>query len=210
MQKINLTGIKNLVFDLGGVIVTLDRDEAVRRFTAIGAYNADDSLNAYRQNGIYRALEMGEISLEVFYAFFRRRNGSDASDAEINNAWLGFMKEVSLAKLQLLEDLRARGYKLYLLSNTNTVIMQWARSTAFSAAGKPIDAYFDRMYLSFEMHYMKPDPQIFQRMTADAGILPEETLFIDDGRENIQTAKKLGFHTFWPANGDDFCPLFYA
>jgi putative hydrolase of the HAD superfamily len=114
------------------------------------------------------------------------------------------MKEVPIAKLHLLEDLRARGYRLYLLSNTNPVIMEWALSPRFSPDGKPLDAYFDKLYLSYQMQCIKPNTLIFNKMIADSGLLPSETLFLDDGAENVKTAEQLGFKTYCPANGEDF------
>jgi putative hydrolase of the HAD superfamily len=209
MEKINLNGIKTLVFDLGGVIVTLDRDEAVRRFTAAGAHDAAQSLNAYRQSGIFLELEAGNISPKAFCDLFRRETGSTAPDADINAGWLGFMKDVPLAKLRLLEDLRRRGYRLLLLSNTNAVIMDWALSPSFSPEGKPLDAYFDRLYLSYRLGCLKPDPLIFRKMINHSCLKPEETLFVDDGDANVSIARQLGFHTFQPANGEDFTPRFY-
>jgi putative hydrolase of the HAD superfamily len=209
MQKIDLTGIKNMVFDLGGVIVTLDRDEAVRRFLSAGAREAAELLNAYHQKGIFRELEAGSLSREAFYEVFRRETACPASEADIDAGWLGFMKEVPPVKLHLLEDLRARGYRLYLLSNTNPVIMEWALSSAFSTEGKPLDTYFDRLYLSYRMQCLKPDPLIFRKMIDDSGLLPEETLFLDDGEDNVRMGDRLGFRTYKPVNGEDFTPLFY-
>jgi putative hydrolase of the HAD superfamily len=209
MENIDLKGIRNIVFDLGGVIITLDRDEAVRRFTAAGAGNAAELLNAYHQNGIFLELESGNLSRTAFYDAFRHETGSTASDAVIDAGWLGFMKDVPVAKLRMLENLRARGYRLYLLSNTNPVIMEWALSPAFSSEGKPLDAYFDKLYLSYQMKCVKPDAVIFHKMIDDSGLLPAETLFLDDGEANVKMGQKLGFRTYLPVNGEDFSPLFY-
>jgi putative hydrolase of the HAD superfamily len=209
MQKIDWKGIKNIVFDLGGVIITLDRDEAVRRFLAAGARDAAKLLNPYHQNGIFLELEEGRLSREAFYDAFRKSTGSPASNEVIDAGWLGFMKEVPVNKLRLLEDLRARGYRLYLLSNTNPVIMEWALSPDFSADKKPLDAYFDKLYLSYQMKCVKPDAVIFRTMIADAGLIPSETLFLDDGSANVQMGAQLGFKTYQPVNGEDFTPLFY-
>jgi putative hydrolase of the HAD superfamily len=209
MQKIDLTGIKNIVFDLGGVIITLDRDEAVRRFVAAGAKDAAELLNPYHQNGIFLKLEEGQLSREEFYEVFRNETGSSASQAAIDAGWLGFMKEVPVPKLRLLEKLSAEGYRLYLLSNTNPVIMEWALSPAFSTDRKPLDAYFDKLYLSYQLKCVKPDPVIFQKMIADSGLIPSETLFLDDGAANVQMGGQFGFRTYLPVNGEDFTPLFY-
>jgi putative hydrolase of the HAD superfamily len=208
MKTIDLKEIKNIVFDLGGVVITLDPDEAVRRFLAAGAGQAANLLNVYRQEGIFLEFEKGELSSEAFYEAFRRETGSTAPKAEVDAAWLGFVKETPVAKLRLLEDLRARGFRLYLLSNTNPAIMEWALSPQFSTDQKPLDQYFDKLYLSYRMKCVKPGELIFRKMIADSGMLPSETLFVDDGARNVETGRRLGFKVYQPTNGEDFTSMF--
>jgi putative hydrolase of the HAD superfamily len=208
MQKIDLTGIKNIVFDLGGVVITLDRDEAVRRFKEAGLENAEKLLDPYHQKGIFLELEEGKLSEEAFYEAVRKEAGKFISDEYIHYAWMGFLKEVPEYKLDMLEELKEKGYKLYLLSNTNPVIMSWAFSPAFSAKGKSLDEYFDKLYLSYQIGCTKPDCKIFEELFKDSGIQPAETLFIDDGSANIEMGKRLGMKTYQPQNGEDFRPIF--
>jgi putative hydrolase of the HAD superfamily len=208
MQKLDLAGIKNIVFDLGGVIITLDRDEAVRRFLAAGLHNAEELLDPYHQKGIFLELEEGKLSKEEFYDAVRKEAGCDISNEAIDHGWMGFLKEVPELKLQLLENLKAKGYNLYLLSNTNPVVMEWALSPAFSPKGKSLDRYFDKLYLSYQMKCVKPNREIFQKLITDSGIIPSETLFLDDGTANIEMGKTLGFKTYQPQNGEDFTGKF--
>ena len=121
---------------------------------------------------------------------------------------MGFLKELPEYKLTLLEELKQKGYRLYLLSNTNPVIMSWAFSPAFSPQGKSIDNYFDKLYLSYQIGYTKPHPEIFRFMFEDSGMIPSETLFIDDGIANIEIGKNLGMKTYLAENGEDFRHLF--
>ena len=131
------------------------------------------------------------------------------SYAEAREAWLGFfLLPVSLERLACLEELR-RDYRLYVLSNTNPFVMDWARSSEFSPAGKPLDAYFDKLFLSYEMKCMKPDRAIFDRMAAEAPLVPAETLFIDDSAANAAAGaalgavltRQIGEKTIWIAAG---------
>ncbi|MDR3220243.1 MAG: HAD family phosphatase [Dysgonamonadaceae bacterium] len=207
MHNNYLKGIKNIVFDLGGVIVTLERDEAVRRFTAAGLANADELLDAYHQKGIFLALEEGKITKEAFYTAIRKEAGRTIASEVIDHAWLGFLKEIPLYKLEMLETLKKK-YKVYLLSNTNPVIMDWARSPAFSPQGKRIDEFFDKIYTSYEIGYTKPAPEIFHFMIKDSGMILSETLFIDDGLANIEMGEKLGMRTYLATNGEDFRSIF--
>ncbi|MDR1631775.1 MAG: HAD family phosphatase [Dysgonamonadaceae bacterium] len=207
MQKLDLTGIKNIVFDLGGVIITLERAEAVRRFREIGVKNAEELLDVYHQNGIFLELEEGKLTKEEFYEALQKEVGRYIPAEVIDHAWLGFMKDVPEHKLEMLETLR-KNYKIYLLSNTNSVIMDWAKSPAFSSQGKSIDRFFDKIYASYQIGYTKPAPEIFEFMFADAGIVPSETLFIDDGIANVEMGKKLGMKTYLAKNGEDFRYIF--
>lgn len=195
--------IKDIVFDFGGVIVDISRDKAVERFLEIGVDKADEILGAYKQSGILLAFEEGKLTQAQFYDELRKLAGKDIPDERIDYAWFGFLLPVLQERLDFLFQLR-KHYRVYLLSNTNPIIMGWARSTKFTAAGKPLDAYFDKLYLSYEMGVTKPDPQIFELMIKDAGLIPEHTLFVDDSALNIEVGKKLGFSTYQPAEGDDY------
>jgi putative hydrolase of the HAD superfamily len=196
--------IKNIVFDLGGVIITLDRSEAVRRFKTAGLEDAELLLDSYHQKGIFLELEEGKLSKEDFYEAVREKAVRYISNEQIDYGWLGFLQDIPDYKLKMLEDLRLQGYKLYLLSNTNPVIMSWAFSPSFSPQGKSLDKYFDKLYLSYQIGYTKPNREIYDFMIKDSGLIPDETLFIDDGIANIEMGKKLGMKTYLAKNGEDF------
>ena len=105
--------------------------------------------------------------------------------------------------LEAILDLRAKGYKVCLLSNTNPFMMQWANHD-FDGQGHPIDYFFDAMYLSYECKVMKPRREIFDIMLRGQQSLPEETLFVDDGPRNVEAAAALGMHTLCPQNNEDW------
>ena len=107
---------------------------------------------------------------------------------EIKYAWMGFIADVPQYKLDFLLELRKK-YKVYLLSNTNPIVQSWARSEAFTPAGRPISAYFDKMYTSYEVGVTKPDAAIFDRMIENAPLIPAETLFVDDAKSNIEVGQ---------------------
>lgn len=89
--------IKNILFDLGGVIISLNKQEALNRFTAIGFPNIEDYLGEFRQEGIFLEYEEGKISPEGFYKEFRKLCGNDNIVAEdIDNGWLGFLADSSI------------------------------------------------------------------------------------------------------------------
>ena len=177
--------IKNIVFDLGGVIMTLDPAEALRRFKALGLSDAERYLDAYTQSGIFGNLEEGKITAEDFRSKLSSLTGHELTFDECKHAWLGYRKDVPQRNLDLLKELRAKGYRLILLSNTNPFMMDWALSSEFDGKGSSLNDYFDALYLS-------------------ENILPEETLFVDDGPRNVEAAGKLGFITMCPDNGSDW------
>ena len=199
--------IKNIIFDLGGVILTLDRSEAVRRFESIGLDCAEELLDPYHQKGIFLDFEEGKLSDIEFYDEVRKLAGKSISDEDIIYSWLGFIQDTPAYKLEMLEELK-KSYNLYLLSNTNPAIMSWASSPQFSEKGKCLDEYFNKLYLSYKIKMTKPHSKIYEYLIQDAGIIPSETLFIDDGTANIEAGKALGMRVFQPKNGEDFRYIF--
>lgn len=200
--------IKNILFDLGGVIITLNKQNALNRFTEIGFPNIEDYLNEFRQEGIFLEYEEGKIDPENFYKEFRRLSGNEnISSEDIDSGWMAFLVEIPDYKFQLLKDLRKK-YNVYLLSNTNPSIMGWAYSKDFSPEGLPIDAFFDKCYLSFRIGCAKPDPEIFHYIINDSGMNPAETLFLDDGKANVKAGEELGFETYLVDQNEDLRKVF--
>ena len=196
--------IKNIVFDLGGVIMTLDPAEALRRFKALGLSDAERYLDSYTQSGLFGNLEEGKITAEDFRSKLSSLTGHELTFDECKHAWLGYRKDVPQRNLDLLKELRAKGYRLILLSNTNPFMMDWALSSEFDGKGSSLNDYFDALYLSYRLGIMKPAPDFFRQVLDNENILPEETLFVDDGPRNVEAAGKLGFMTMCPDNGSDW------
>lgn len=198
--------VKNIVFDFGGVIIDIDRDCAVRKFIEIGVGNADELLDAYHQKGIFLEVEDGSIDAEEFRKKLSQLCGKELTYNEVESGWRGFVTAVNQYKLDCLAELRQKGYKVYILSNTNPYIMGWARSGRFTPEGRPLDDYVDKIFASYEVKCVKPHRGIFERMIAETDLNPCETVFVDDGTSNINIGKELGFITLQPANGEDWRP----
>ncbi len=197
--------IKNLVFDFGGVIVSLHREAAVRAFEQLGLTAADRILDKYHQTGIFLALEEGRLTEEEFRQQLGELCGRPLTYAEVRQAWLSFITGTDLQQLEYLQTLRDR-YRLFILSNTNPYIGSWACSPQFTPQGKPLDAFFDGLFFSYRMGLTKPDGRIFQQMLAQARMLPEETLFVDDGPSNVAAGQAAGLHTLLAENGVSWVP----
>lgn len=201
--------IRTIIFDLGGVIITLDQPEAIRRFRQLGIADAASQLDTYTQGGIFGALEEGRLSADEFLVEAGRLAGRELTYEECRWAWLGYAKEVPERNLTALRRLRAEGYRLILLSNTNPFMMSWVRSADFDGHGHSIDDYMDACYCSYLMGVMKPSPEFFHKVFMAEHISPSETLFLDDGPRNVATASQMGVHTLRPDNGADWTNEIY-
>ncbi|MBO4905804.1 MAG: HAD family phosphatase [Bacteroidaceae bacterium] len=197
--------IHNIVFDFGGVIFDLDYDGAVAAFKRMGLADADQRLDRYHQRGVFELLESGKIGVDAFVEELSKMCNRQLTYAELQTAWLGYVGgEVDKQKLNYIDDLRTRGYRTFLLSNTNPFVQAWAESAAFSEAGRPLGSYLEKCYTSFEIGIMKPDAAIFQHMLNDAQLKPEETIFLDDSQANIAAAAALGIQTLLVEKNEDW------
>ena len=200
----------NIAFDLGGVVIALSYENAIRRFEEIGLTDARQHLDAFHQHGIFGDLESGRISAEVFREKLSKIIGRQLTMDECFYAWHGYVESVPQRNLDMLLRLRQMGFKVCLLSNTNPFMMQWACSPAFDGGHHPIGYYFDRLYLSYECKVMKPSPEIFRMMLEGQQATADETLFIDDSPNNCAAAEALGIHTLCPHNNEDWIPALKA
>ena len=201
--------IKNIIFDLGGVILTLDPMQAVRRFEEIGVKDAVKRLDSYTQHGIFGDLEHGLITAEEFRQSLSELVGREVSYEECCYAWQGYAKELPERNKLILRKLRSEGYRLILLSNTNPYMMEWVSSPSFDGEGHPVEDYMDACYLSYKLKVMKPELAFFQKVLEAEQISADETLFLDDGPRNVEAAASLGIHTMLPINGEDWSEEIY-
>ena len=201
--------IKNIIFDLGGVILALDPDQAVRRFEELGVKDAALQLDSYTQQGIFGDLEHGLITAEEFRRSLSDMVGHEVSYEDCCYAWQGYAKELPERNKNILRQLRSEGYRLILLSNTNPYMMAWVNSPDFDGEGHSIEDYMDACYLSYKLKVMKPDTAFFRKVLETEQIPVDETLFLDDGQRNVEKAASLGIHTMMPVNGEDWTKEIY-
>lgn len=183
--------ITTIIFDLGGVIVNLDWDRCVRNFNQIGISGMENLVSTTLQRGFILDYEVGKITTTQFRNELRKYASQEVSDDEIDFAWTSLLVDVPEKKLQLLLDLKKK-YRILMLSNTNEMSFEYCKKHFFNTDGKTIADYFDKCYLSYELHQHKPEPDIFETLLTDSGLQPRECLFLDDGIHNIKTAVQLG------------------
>ena len=196
--------IKNLLFDLGGVIMDLDRDRCVRAFERLGMKDADDFLGVYGQKGAFLALESGKIDADEFHRQVRPMiDRPEVSDEEIDNAFNEFLVGIPVTRLEALRALR-KDYKIYLLSNTNPIMINSRIAEEFRKEGFEMADYFDGIFTSYEAGCCKPGKEIFDYTEREGHIKPDETLFFDDSQANVDTARSYGFNAVLVKPGDEF------
>ena len=199
--------IKNIVFDLGGVLVNLDFKSAINGLQKAGFANAKEQLQAFDREGIFQKFELGEMTAEEFRSAIRENSTVTLTDEEVDALWNLMLLEIPREKLELILDLRGK-YMVYLLSNTNSIHWDYVCKNTFNYRGFRVSDYFEKTFLSFEMHLAKPDKAIFEKMLEDANLLAEETLFIDDSEANCKAAAEVGIHTHHYHIGDDLKEIF--
>ena len=199
--------IKNIVFDLGGVLVDLDFKAAINGLQQAGFANVKEQLDALDQGGIFQKFELGEMTADEFRAAIRENSTVTLTDEEIDALWNAMLLEIPREKLELILDLRGK-YMVYLLSNTNSIHWDYVCKNAFNYRGFRVNDYFEETFLSYEMHLAKPNKAIFEKVLHDANLLPEETLFIDDSEANCKAAEEVGIHAHHYHIGDDLSKIF--
>ena len=203
-----MEGVKNLIIDLGGVLINLTRSRCLEAFENLGVENIRELLvSNYHHKDLFEGFELGTISIQEFHDKVRALSSKDMTDEEIDSAWIGMLGNIPEEKLRLLLELRKK-YHTVLLSNTNVIHWKWSEQTFFSYQGHCASDFFRKIYLSYELHLQKPEAAIFEHVLKDSGMLAEETLLIDDSSVNCKTAGSLGLRTYTPQPGEDWSHLF--
>lgn len=192
----DLRGIKNIIFDLGGVILDIDYNLTVKAFEDLGIPNFKDQYSKMSQSDLFDNIETGKISPTEFRNLIRTIANKKFSDTEIDHAWNALILHLPNDRIRLLHRLK-RHYRLFLLSNTNAI--HYKDYTALIKRENGIDGLeplFEKTYLSHEMGLRKPDPAIFQVVLSENKLEPGETLFIDDSPQHIESAKSVGINAY--------------
>lgn len=201
--------IKNLLFDLGGVIMDIRRLNCVASFERLGMKDADSFLGEYSQKGPFLQLEEGLINEAQFRDAVREYIDGEVTDEQIDKAFCDFLVGIPTYRLEQLRQLKKQ-YGIYMLSNTNPIMWHSRIAEEFRQEGMEREDYFDGIVTSFEARSIKPDAKIFHTVVEKLGIKPEETLFLDDSQKNLDAASALGFHTLLVAPGSEFFDLINA
>ena len=199
---------KNIIFDLGNVIVKLDEDATMKAFEKLGWGTFDHIRENSDGLRLFQGMGLGLVSNQEFFDSFRKMTSADVTDRQITDATNAMLRYIPDAKKQKLLDLRKAGYRTFLLSNTIDLHWRYCCENLFAMGPYSVDDYFERTFVSQEMHMKKPNDDIFQEVIRETGICPTETLFIDDLMVNCQAAERNGMHAFHNKDFDDWMTLF--
>jgi epoxide hydrolase-like predicted phosphatase len=187
--------IKNLFFDMGNVIVDVDVPVTYRAFAALADISEAESTAIFEEKQFYFNLEIGKIDNAAFRNLLRESFGNQLEDEAIDIAWCGMLKNLPKERLDRIREL-GRSYRVFLLSNTNSIHIEEVKRKA-AALGHDFLGLFEAPFFSYELGFMKPDSQFYIEALKRKGLKAEETLFIDDNFDNIESAKKVGIKTIW-------------
>ena len=191
--------IRNIVLDLGMVLLDIDYDLTTNAFINLGYENFREMYSQYKADQLFEKLEMGKVSREELYSVLEKIH--DVTDQQIQDAWNAMILHYRKSSFEWLASVKDE-YRFFLLSNTNVIHKERFDGLFEEEMGGKMDDYFERAYYSHLVGMRKPDREIFEFVIQDAGIIPAETLFVDDLYPNIDTAKKLGFQTWLLKKGE--------
>ena len=188
--------LKNYIFDLGGVLLDIRMKNAYERFVALGLPPAELEPGG----SVYKLMEDYQLGFITSAEFcqqvakkccnvgkcaanvFARSAEAPTTPRDIEEAWNSICLGVADRKLQALRRLRkTEGVaSVSLLSNTNELHWECCCQNWFNANGNKLEDFFDKIFLSQELHLQKPDPEIFKTAIRELGASPAETIFLDD------------------------------
>ena len=204
---LELNGVKNIIFDLGGVILNIDYRLTAKAFKEIGVINFDEIYSQAKQGQVFDKLETGELTPDEFREYMKEIVPS-LQLSDIDKAWNAMLLDLPVQRIDLLKKLKNK-YRLFLLSNTNEIHIKCFRKIIESSYGKNIfDAIFEHQYYSSDIGMRKPNPECFQYVLEKNGIEPSETLFIDDSIQHVEGARKLKINAYHLISGENITTLF--
>ena len=185
--------IKTIIFDFGNVFINLNIEKAIKKtYEALNITEFSDEIIA-----VNNRYEQGLISTDEFLTFYND-NFQNLSKDELIDLWNLILRDFPKHRLNFLKDLKASSkFKLILLSNTNELHINWIKKHV--PFYEDFKNYFDSFYLSHEINLRKPNPDIFEFVISENNLNANECLFIDDNKDNIETAKRLKIKT-WHLN----------
>ena len=188
--------VKNIIFDLGAVLLNIDLSLTVEAFNKTGLKDFDKIYSQPENKFFFDDFEKGKISSDEFFGAIQMFANAPIQQNELIKAWNALLLDFPKARLELLEKLKSK-YQLFLLSNTNeTHITEYSNILHRTFGCRNLQYIFEKEYYSYNMGMRKPDTEIFEFVILENKLDPKETFFIDDSLPNIEGALKAGIQAF--------------
>ena len=187
---------KNLIFDLGEVIIDIDYRQTIAAFQKLAVVDFSTVVSYSAQNPVFDLYEKGKVSTPVFFHELRRYLRPGTTDQEIEDAWNAIFQNFAPQKIELLKQLKTR-YNTFALSNINEIHVASIDKAAQTKFGETAFAnFFHGAYYSNRLGLRKPEPEIYALVLEKERLKAEETFFVDDKKENIEAARAFGMHAY--------------
>lgn len=183
--------IKNIVFDFGDIFINLNKLAVYKQLALFGHPELTPEMDT-----LAKTYEVGNISSDAFLTQLQQLIPT-ASSTQVTDTWNSILLDFPESRLHFLENLKAEGtYRLFLLSNTNELHIDYVKNTMGMERWNRFKACFEQFYLSHEIHMRKPNTEIFDFVLKENGLAANETYFIDDTQENTDAAAAIGIQTW--------------
>jgi putative hydrolase of the HAD superfamily len=200
--------MKNLIFDFGGVICNIEITRTEKEFYRLGLRSFEKDYSVSNRESLFGSFEAGSLSESQFRDLIRKWIPNPVTDHQIDAAWNALLLDIPKPRIDLLVRLRSR-YRLFLLSNTNPIHHRQFKQNLQEQHGfEDFPALFEKTYFSYILRMKKPSREMFEFVIRDAGIIPRESLFIDDSLEHIVGAREAGLYAYHLKKGEDIIELF--
>lgn len=194
-MDIHKNKIKNIIFDLGGVIINIDYSLLIQAFSKIGLPHFEAYFSQKEQKKLFDLYEKGLISSQNFREELKKQCIQGISDEDIDFAWNSMLLDLPKERLDFLMSVKEK-CRTFLLSNTNEIHMLFIFKYLKKTYGiSNFNEHFEKVYLSYEVKMRKPDAEIFELVINQNKLVKEETLFIDDSAQHIESATNIGIQT---------------
>ena len=191
----DFSSIKNIIFDLGGVIINIDFQYTFEAFARLGNTDILSTLKKFDSLEVFKRYEKGEFSDAELRKLLKKEFNTELSDVQIDEAWNALLLDIPRERIDLIQRLK-QNYQVFLLSNTNNIHIEEVNKILYRSTGlNSLDQLFHTAYYSYKMNMAKPEAEIYQYVLKEQGLNPGETVFIDDNKDNISGAQQAGIRT---------------
>ena len=207
-MKNNFLKYENIIFDLGGVVLTLDYQKTIDEFSKLIGTDFKDFYSQYQQLAFFDQYERGEITSDQFRNEIRKAFNINSNNEEIDYAWNAMLGIIPDDRIELLLKLK-ENKRTFLLSNTNAIHLKRFNQIAKSNNNlNGLSSLFEKDYYSHLVGMRKPEKRIFKYVLNENNLKAEETLFIDDSIQHIEGAKQLGINSYLLDKNDSIISVF--